>query len=55
LARISQGLAALRNFDPGYDRLGSKPEYLTNAPMSASTGCGHAAVWMRSTIAGRAV
>jgi hypothetical protein len=45
LARISQGLAAVRDFSPAYARLGSKPECLPNARMSASAGCGHAVAY----------
>jgi hypothetical protein len=44
--------AALRDFNPAYVRLGSKPESHQNGRMSASTGCRHCAdgsqlVWRR--------
>jgi hypothetical protein len=41
----SQGQVAMRNLEAPNDRNGSKPEYLTNARMSASTGCGHAVAY----------
>src|SRR6516164_9839916 len=36
-ARVSQGVAALRDFDPAYDRLGSKREFPHFGLMSASS------------------
>jgi hypothetical protein len=41
LARISKGLAALRDFGSAYRRYGSTPEGAVWALMSAFTGCGH--------------
>jgi len=36
-----QESAALRDFGPAYDRLGSKPELPSNGLMSALASCGH--------------
>jgi hypothetical protein len=35
----------VQDFGSAAVRSGSKPEYLTNARMSASTGCGHAVAY----------
>ena len=37
--------AAVRDFDPANDRLGSKREAAFFGLMSASAGCGHSAEW----------
>jgi hypothetical protein len=42
LARISQGFAALRDFDPTDVSKGSQPELPSDRLMSALASCGHA-------------
>jgi hypothetical protein len=40
-----QESAAMRDFNPAHDPLGSKRESTFCGLMSASAGCGHAAAW----------